>query len=290
MRLMSATMAAVLFAGSAGAAMAQLETSDVALFYRVYDAAHGKPDAATLQRDYLDAGSDGLRDFIPYRILSADQLAQQIARMPAIYENARSCQPALVELAQRVPLLIARMTQLYPATTRPRATIVIGRDSSGGTVSDSGVILGLEVVCENRSHSAYSTVDRLSYILAHELVHTQQRVYAGGTVLSMSLNEGIADFIGELASGHPLNTQLHEWTKGHEADIAARFRADMDKTDASAWLYNGMGTPEHPGDLGYWVGYRIAQAYYERTPDKQAAIRRLLEETDAHAMLRDSGW
>src|SRR5471032_2156905 len=75
MRLMSATMAAVQFAGSAGAAMAQLETSDVALFYRVYDAAHGKPDAATLQRDYLDAGSDGLRDFIPYRILSADQLA-----------------------------------------------------------------------------------------------------------------------------------------------------------------------------------------------------------------------
>src|SRR5471030_792704 len=206
------------------------------------------------------------------------------------YENARSCQPALVELAQRVPQLIARMAELYPATTHPRATIVIGRDNSGGTVSDSGVILGLEVVCENRSHSAYSTVDRLSYILAHELVHTQQRVYAGGTVLSMSLNEGIADFIGELASGHPLNTQLHEWTKGHEADIAARFRADMDKTDASAWLYNGMGTPEHPGDLGYWVGYRIAQAYYERTPDKQAAIRRLLEETDAHAMLRDSGW
>src|SRR5471032_3003587 len=262
MRWRSAMMAALLFAGAAGSATAQLATGDVALFYRVYDAAHGKPDAATLQRDYLDAGSDGLRDFIPYRILSADQLAQQIARM----------------------------AELYPATTHPRATIVIGRDSSGGTVSDSGVILGLEVVCENRSHSAYSTVGRLSYILAHELVHTQQRVYAGGTVLSMSLNEGIADFIGELASGHPLNTQLHEWTKGHEADIAARFRADMDKTDASAWLYNGMGTPEHPGDLGYWVGYRIAQAYYERTPDKQAAIRRLLEETDAHAMLRDSGW
>ena len=47
---------------------------------------------------------------------------------------------------------------------------------------------------------------------------------------------------------------MSELTKGHEADIAARFRADLDKTDASAWLCNGMGTPEHPGELGYWVG------------------------------------
>src|SRR5471030_792703 len=89
MRWRSAMMAALLFAGAAGSATAQLATGDVALFYRVYDAAHGKPDAATLQRDYLDAGSDGLRDFIPYRILSADQLAQQIARMPALRERAQ---------------------------------------------------------------------------------------------------------------------------------------------------------------------------------------------------------
>jgi hypothetical protein len=283
-------LAASLFAGAAGAALAQLQVGDVELFYRVYDAAAGKPDAAALQREYLDAGSAGLRDFIPYRILSADSLAQQIARTPAVYENARSCRPALATLAQRVPQLIARLKQLYPATSNPRATIVIGRDNSGGTVGDAGVILGLEVVCENRTHSEYPVADRLTYILAHELVHTQQRGYAGNTVLAISLNEGIADFIGELASGHPLNVQLHEWTKGHEADIAARFRADMDHTDASAWLYNGMGTPEHPGDLGYWVGYRIARAYYDRMPDKPAAIRRLLEETDAHAMLRDSGW
>src|SRR5471032_2342931 len=61
MRWRSAMMAALLFAGAAGSATAQLATGDVALFYRVYDAADGKPDAATLQRDYLDAGSDGLR-------------------------------------------------------------------------------------------------------------------------------------------------------------------------------------------------------------------------------------
>jgi hypothetical protein len=41
----------------------------------------------------------------------------------------------------------------------------------------------------------------------------------------------------------------------------------MDKSDLSGWLYNGMGSAEKPGDLGYWVGYRIAKAFYNRRPD-----------------------
>jgi len=49
----------------------EISTSDVDLFYRVYDPAKGSPTAEALQRDYLDAGSDGLRHFIPHRIISA---------------------------------------------------------------------------------------------------------------------------------------------------------------------------------------------------------------------------
>jgi len=49
----------------------EISTADVDLFYRVYDAAKGKPSAEALRRDYLDAGSDGLRHFIPHRIISA---------------------------------------------------------------------------------------------------------------------------------------------------------------------------------------------------------------------------
>ncbi|GAH56694.1 unnamed protein product, partial [marine sediment metagenome] len=57
-------------------------------------------------------------------------------------------------------------------------------------------------------------------------------------------------------------SQLKAWTKGREAEIEAAFLGDKDKTDLSHWLYNGPGDAEHPGDLGYWVGYRIVKAYY----------------------------
>ena len=58
----------------------------------------------------------------------------------------------------------------------------------------------------------------------------------------------------------------------------------------SDWLYNGMGTPERPGDLGYWVGYRIAKAYYQGAEDKQAALRDIIEVRDAKALVAKSGW
>lgn len=56
----------------------------------------------------------------------------------------------------------------------------------------------------------------------------------------------------------------------------------------SNWLFNG--TPEKPGDLGYWVGYRIAKTYYQRASDKRQAFREILEMTDPKAFLAKSGW
>jgi uncharacterized protein YjaZ len=73
-------------------------------------------------------------------------------------------------------------------------------------------------------------------------------------------------------------------TKGREKEIETRFAADVDKTDVSDWLFNG--TQEKPGDLGYWVGYRIVKSYYQRASDKRQALRAILEMTD----LAVSGW
>ena len=43
-------------------------------------------------------------------------------------------------------------------------------------------------------------------------------------------------------------------------------------------------------NLGYWVGYRIVRAYYQRMPDKRAAVREILEIRDPKAFLARSGW
>jgi len=45
-----------------------------------------------------------------------------------------------------------------------------------------------------------------------------------------------------------------------------------------------------PGDLGYWVGYRIVKSYYQHSRDKRQAVREILEMSDPHAFLARSGW
>ena len=45
-----------------------------------------------------------------------------------------------------------------------------------------------------------------------------------------------------------------------------------------------------PADLGYYVGFRIAESYFERTTDKKKAIRDILTARDYPAFLRASGY
>lgn len=43
-------------------------------------------------------------------------------------------------------------------------------------------------------------------------------------------------------------------------------------------------------DLGYFVGARICEAYYEQAADKQQAIRDLMFVSDPQAILEASGY
>src|SRR5438445_779015 len=92
----------------------------------------------------------------------------------------------------------------------------------------------------------------------------------------------------ELISGEVSNSKLATSTGGREKEIETAFLADVDKTDLSNWLYNS--TFEKPGDLGYWVGYRVVKCYYQHTADKRDALREILEMADPQAFLAKSGW
>lgn len=274
--------------------LAEVRTDDVARFFRLYDAAGGAPDGETLQRDYIDAGSDGVRQFVAHRIVSGAALAATIRRDRAPYEGARRCMAALPAVKARLRPAFARLRQLDPAATFPPVTILIGANNSGGTTGPAGVLIGLEVACRS-SWLQPDLADRLVHLVAHEYGHVEQAPAlndedAPTTVLRQSLIEGTAELVGELISGEVSNVHLARWTRGREREIGERFLADADKADVSAWLYNGVGTPERPGDLGYWVGYRIARGFYDQAGDKRAALATLLELKDPRAVLAASGW
>lgn len=293
--------AAMLIASSGPAAasspprpVAQFITLDVDRFYAIYDAAKGAPSGEVLQRDYIDAGSEGVRQFVPNRIKSGQALAERIARDRPLYDAARSCANALPAVRPRVAASFRKLGKHYPEARFPPVYVLIGRNNSAGTTGPSGVLIGLEVVCRPDALGG-KVEDRLVHIIAHEYAHIQQFPEGGedaqaATVLSQSLVEGVAELLAELTSGRISNVHLLEWTKGREAKLETAFLADQDAKDLSKWLYNDVGTPDQPGDLGYWVGYRIAKSYYRRAKDKRAALRELILLDDPKKILADSGW
>jgi hypothetical protein len=94
---------ALAFAATAGAAEGpEIQTEDVERFYRIYDGAGGHPTVEQLQRDYLDAGTDGLHTLMKIRNLTAARIVEAIAKRPEMYTNAKRCTAVLPRVRQRV--------------------------------------------------------------------------------------------------------------------------------------------------------------------------------------------
>lgn len=269
-----------------------IHIEDVARFYKIYDAAGGHPNADQLQRDYIDPGSDGLHQFAKVRRISGTTIAGALAKQPELYANAKRCMAALPRVRQRLEAALRTLGRLYPQARFPAVTIAVGHGKPVGAGSPvSGIQIGLEALCAT-DYLNPNVEDRFVHVIAHEYAHVQQAAALVDaeqpTVLALSLIEGAAELTAELISGEVAYSHLRALTKGREKEIETAFAADKDNTDLSKWLNNG--TREEPGELGYWVGYRIAKAYYERASDKRQALREILEMTDPAAFLASSGW
>jgi Predicted Zn-dependent protease (DUF2268) len=270
-----------------------IHIEDVERFYRVYDAAGGQPTAEQLQRDYLDPGSDGLHEFAKERNITGVRIAEAISKRPEIYQKAKSCMIVLPRVRQRLQTALGKLMVLYPQAIPAPVTIAVGRGKPVGVANASGVRIGLEALCDADLLNP-NLEDRFVHVIAHEYGHVQQLQSLGNdeqpTVLEESLVEGGAELVAEVISGQVSYSHMGPLTRGREKEIETAFSAAMDETDLSKWLYNGKGTPEWPGDLGYWVGYRICKTYYDHAADKRTAFREVLEISDPHVFLLHSGW
>jgi hypothetical protein len=55
-------------------------------------------------------------------------------------------------------------------------------------------------------------------------------------------------------------------------------------------LYNGNTAKNRPADLGYYIGYKISQAYYYNATDKKQAIIDIIDMDDPVNFLQKSAY
>ena len=298
------TFGAVLLASGAGHASdapAQQETarvaivtSDVDRFYALYDdpAIAAQPDV--LAARYLANASPGLVEFMAMRRITPERVAKALREKPDLYRDARACAATLGNVRGRLAASADRLAELYPPAIFPPITIAMSRGTPVAAADSKGLYVALEALCAAKFFEA-DDEDRFVHVIAHEYVHAQQPLAqvesATDTVLHASLVEGAAEFVAEQISGSVAYTHLHRWTTGREAVVERDFLAEKDgQANGSRWVYNQLGTPDWPGDLGYWVGYRIVKSYYDRSPDKKAALKAIMKMRDPATFLAESGW
>ena len=282
---------------------AKIVTSDLDNFVKasVRAAALATPaeKEQVFQSEYLDKASPGLRDFLRLRIKSVQDLVRVVRARPKYYASLESAVPKVAEMEPEIRKSFRELATLYPEAIFPDVYIVIGAMSSGGTTSDSGLLIGLDMYGKTPdtdmsemnawAKAVLGPLDGLPGIVAHELMHEQQ-AREGKTLLARACREGFADFVGELVSGKNINRHLRAYGDAHEGALWREFKAEMDGHDVSRWLYQGDGSKDRPADLGYYIGYRIAASYYDRAPAKSQAVRDILTVRDYPAFLKASGY
>ncbi len=275
-------------------------TSDVALFWNVYDKI-GKADdpVRVLDEEYLNAGTVGLQDFVSGRISSGKNLYATIQKHPKFYGAIRenTLKTKLVEAQVRESF--RKFKKIYPDALFPDVYFVIGAMNSGGTYSENGLLLGAElhgmgagVPTDELSAWEKSVVKPytvLPNIISHELMHFQQK-HEAKTLLGKAIHEGSADFLASLVSEGNFNEVTYQYGYAHEGELWRQFKSEMLGSDTSKWLYGESQRDGHPADLGYFIGFRISQAYYNKSKDKQRAIREILTVEDFEKLLRESGY
>lgn len=297
-------------------AQINIHTEDLPRFYQAFDSVFNTKDSLKqiqfFKRLYEDKASNGLKKFMELRGGNAVAWRKMALKDSAMLSKKRPWILSVLKQEKIIAQRIEQFKKIYPDFREGDIYFCVGVNNSGGTVYDNTVYIGTEVLSSEADDWAVFTV-------LHEFVHTQQWVQRNMTklmgsdsvlngylkthkqLLGKCLEEGVADFVAELAFGKSLvqtNPKGHTaFGVKHEKQIWELFKQDMfkDFDDTNGWLYSKKAIGKDTiSDLGYFMGYQIAKTYYRNSKNKTLAIKQMIEKgfTDESAklFLKESGY
>ena len=269
---------------------AKFHTEDIINFWKVFDETKPNFSATTFQEKYIGIGSKGLKGFVKNRIENGNNLSNTVKANLNYYEAIRESSLSIDAKKERFYECFNNLKKIYPYAVFPDVYFVIGAKNSGGTSFSDGLIIGAEMFGEEKND--FKPVLDIGYVdevVAHELVHFQQNYASDNSLLAQCTREGSADFICELIAGSHSNTKIYEYGDAHTKELWNEFIAQMNGSDWGNWLYSSKDK-SRPKDLGYWVGYKITKAYYDKAEGKTKAIQEILNIKDFNSFLANSGY
>ncbi len=274
---------------------AEFVIDDVENFVRVHKLLSDESDTVeVLQREYLDKGTAGLTAFVGKYDLTAERLAKAIAKQDKVYASLGMLPPWLASQRSSLRAAFAEFKRLIPQAVFPPTYFLVGSYRGIGSGSAEGQLITVE-----RFDPSEGKI--LETMIIHELTHFQQAMAVGPdeyislygpkkSLVGVVIREGSAEFIADRVTGAVTQHKARAFVVAHEKELWMRFQKEMNGRDTGDWMSVTPSDPNQPPMIGYMLGYRIVETFYNRAEDKAAAIREILSIKDYPAFLEKSGY
>jgi len=271
-------------------------TSDVNNFWNAYDKIISTQDSI-LQYKYLDSlylqkGTIGLKGIIQARNYTHKDYINAINNYPKFWSSIRQNTLKTDEYVDVLNSGIEKIKVIYPELKPAKIYFTIGALRTNGTTIDSLVLIGSELAMSDKNTIASefegnlrtgrrkyfdsNPIDNLILLNIHEYVHTQQNS-AVNNLLSYTLHEGIAEFVSVIAMNISSSAPAINYGKQNQ-EVKRKFEKEMFYgNNRHHWLWSDFQNEFKTRDLGYYIGYAIAEINYNDSEDKKAAIKEMIE-------------
>lgn len=269
---------------------------DVRNFVRAYGRLDTSPDTlGILQGGYLDSGTPGLAAFLEKFPFTADDMREAIWMNPADYAGLAQRLAWLESMRERVAQASDSLTRLGANGSALPIYLLVGAYNDVASGSQAGALVSVEF------GAARPEKINLLPLVVHELTHVHQFSTIGmeryqtiyndrKTLLAITLREGIADFLTKLVTGRTTQERAREFLAQNRSRMWEAFVVDMCGVETGDWMWRRPRDPSQPSYVAYALGAEIAEAFYQREPEKPRAVAAMIAIDDYPAFLSASGY
>ncbi len=274
--------------------------ADVDHFWQAYDrlaTARTTADSlAIIDTQYLALATPGLRKYAEAAQATAPDWLRAIRTHRRYLAAIRPAMQSVGQQQHAIRQAARQLQAIYPAATFPTLYFAVGKFEVGGTAFGDALYIGAELKCASPQpplaeirpelRGGVSAVSTVSTACIHEIIHGQQQVRDYRTNLEGAIQEGAAEYLAFRLTGRLGATAAFAYARQHEAVVRHQFAEQADQPIAAQWF---LATPDaatgQPGALGYFIGFRICEAYYDQARDKKLALRQLVALNDLPQLL-----
>lgn len=270
-------------------------SQDIENFWEAYDKITSTKDTLEQQKYfkelYLDKATDGLKSLINVRNYTQKEYLEFINNSPKFWQSIRNNTLNVSKFYSEIETDIQKLKTYYPDLKPMPIYFSIGAFRTNGTIHENKILIGSELSLTDFNsitdelpewrkpyfEEYKNPIGGLALLCTHEYIHTQQNELVHN-LLSYCLYEGIAEFVSCKVTDKESNSPAIEFGKTNQDEVVNQFLKDIFTGDnVYNWMWGENRNHLKVRDLGYYIGYEIAERHYTQSIDKKKAIKELIE-------------